>query len=134
MVTKSLKPILQINLLKLVDDTLYFNPDFSHESRKIRLCPVPFANFGEGSSEMIDDSAESPSSNEDQKIVLQALITRIMKQHRELSPSRLVQLVAESSSFGPDVTNSLLQSCLDQLVEKQYIELDNKRDLYIYLA
>lgn len=83
----------------------------------------------------IEDTSQELS--ESKKYFLQAITVKLLKTHQELSPARLFQVVTEVASrpgahrFTP--TDVHINAAVDQLAEKQYLEFDKRRDLYVYL-
>lgn len=60
---------------------------------------------------------------------------RILKATKEIQASTLIANVIEESKsrFSPSV--AMIKKCIEQLIEKQYIEVEqNKPDYYIYVA
>lgn len=115
----------------------------------LTLCPASLGVRPEASSSMLgypqarrrSECAEGTGSaelSESRKYYLQCVIIKVLKANNELSPARLAQLVAELASRpGPMSlvpTPQHLQSMLEVLMEKQYVEYDDRRDLYMYMA
>lgn len=83
------------------------------------------------------ESGSEKDLPESKRYFLQAIVVRLLKAHRELSFARLLLLVSEQASQpGPQSFHfvpSHIKALLDQLAEKQYVECDPKRDVYLYL-
>lgn len=155
-----IKPITSIELLKwsveeggepLIAHNLEYNSNWNSSKSKIRIC-----HFSLGSSLSDEDietflvesstdvamqieqpEAESAALSDNRKFFLQAIIVKLLKQHTKLSSVRMFQLVSEIAilpgpiSFQP--TPAQVDSVIDQLVEKQYLDYDSRHDVYIYI-
>lgn len=86
---------------------------------------------------LVDNESSDGELSENRKYSLQALIVKLLKLNKELSPIRLSQLVVEAASnadaFSSTPTPHNIKSTLDVLEDKQYIEYDQPKDLYIYI-
>eukprot|EP01121_Diplochlamys_sp_Union-15-3_P014839 TRINITY_DN4792_c0_g1_i2.p1 TRINITY_DN4792_c0_g1~~TRINITY_DN4792_c0_g1_i2.p1 ORF type:complete len:316 (-),score=32.95 TRINITY_DN4792_c0_g1_i2:85-999(-) len=71
---------------------------------------------------------------EDRKLYLQATIVRIMKARKSLKHNLLVKEVIEQAKarFHPNVV--MIKKCIEQLIEKEYIQRMDQSDLYHYVA
>lgn len=93
----------------------------------------------EPTPDLLPMEAEESSQGlaESKKYFLQAIIVKLLKMHQELSPARLFQLVLEAASHpGPHCcspTDAHISTVVSQLAEKQYLEYDVRRDLYVYM-
>jgi predicted transcriptional regulator len=59
---------------------------------------------------------------------------RIMKSRKELQHNQLIQEIIEQarSRFAPSIP--MIKKCIDQLLEKQFIEKSADNDKYVYMA
>ncbi|KAL7753781.1 hypothetical protein RI367_000713 [Sorochytrium milnesiophthora] len=103
------------------------NHNFTSKRTKLKISTV----------QQVDTPAENETTHkaveEDRKLL--AAIVRVMKSRRELGHNALVQEVIEQSRtrFNPSI--SMIKRCIDQLIDKQYIErAPNSRDVYLYVA
>lgn len=62
-----------------------------------------------------------------------AAIVRVMKSRKELLHNLLVQEVIElsRSRFAPSVP--MIKKCIEQLIDKQYLERADNRDRFVFL-
>ncbi|CAF2046221.1 unnamed protein product [Rotaria magnacalcarata] len=89
----------------------------------------------ENSVNKIAPSPVYESVFEERKLTIQAVIVFIMKNRKALKHNLLLSEVIERLTrlFKPDIP--AIKKCIDLLIEKQYMERDDKeRDLYKYLA
>lgn len=154
-------PIVQVELFAwsgdpdAADDNLrlVLAREWKYPKNRLRLCHFTLGpsiyqgddreSFSRTSSLHLDPSApESPlpgetDLTENKKYFLQCSIVRILKEHREVAPNRLGQLIERICSqpgpisFLPTPTH--IASALEALLEKQYVEVDTRQNLYIYL-
>jgi cullin 1 len=152
-----LRPIISVGLLiwregeeGCLNGEILYNAEFTCTKSRIRLCHYTLGSSIEADSEtptedgesvvtgaMDIDTFASPDLSENKKFFLQAATVRLLKHHKELSPIRLAQLVIElATKPGPicfQPTEAHLRAVIDQLSEKQYVEYDARKDLYIYV-
>ncbi|CAF2795622.1 unnamed protein product [Rotaria sp. Silwood2] len=103
--------------------------DFKSNKIKINL-NVPLKSVEQKDIEELHRTID-----EDRKMVIQAAIVRIMKARQTLQYSLLMQEVIHqlSSRFKPEI--SVIQKCIDILIEKEYLERQsNEKDILRYLA
>ena len=79
-------------------------------------------------------SVSSTDISDGRKLMLQAVIVRIMKMRKELSHTQLVQevLTQASAHFVPNV--SQIKSVIETLIEKDFLERVEGENKYRYLA
>jgi len=71
----------------------------------------------------------------DRQLYLQALIVRIMKTRKKLNHNSLIEEIIKEARarFAPSISS--IKKCIEGLIEKGYIERDEKsRDDYLYVA
>ncbi|KAK4705022.1 cullin 1, partial [Phenoliferia sp. Uapishka_3] len=128
-----LKPLLaqfcKQRVLELKDDNYDLNLGF--KSKKIRVmlnAPVK----AEAKAEAVETLKHV---DEDRKMVIQAVIVRIMKARKQMKHQPLIQeaITQLAPRFNPKVAD--VKKAIDQLLDKEYIErIDGQRDAYNYLA
>ncbi|KAG0042940.1 Cullin-2 [Gryganskiella cystojenkinii] len=81
-----------------------------------------------------DTTATLKAVEEDRRLCIQASIVRIMKSRRTMTHVQLVQEVIEQckTRFSPNVP--MIKKCIEQLLDKQYIERTEDLDRYIYVT
>lgn len=156
-----INPMLQVGLVAWNGDPtidedniqLSLYREWKYPKNRLRLCHFTLGpsihqdtdceSFSRSNSLHLDPSAvESPSPGatelaENKKYFLQCTIVRILKEHREVAPNRLGQLIERACSqpgpvsFLPTATH--IASALEALMEKQYVEFEARRNLYIYM-
>ncbi|KAL8280394.1 hypothetical protein RQP46_007042 [Phenoliferia psychrophenolica] len=130
---ETLKPLLaqfcKQRVLDKKDDQYELNLGF--KSKKIRVplnAPVK--------SEVVKEAAETLKHvDEDRKMVIQAVIVRIMKARKQMKHQPLIQeaITQLAPRFNPKVAD--VKKAIDQLLDKEYIErIEGQRDAYNYLA
>lgn len=110
-------------------DELVVNADFTARARKVRFPPNALRVSVLGSDE-IDRQVE-----EDRKPAIDACIVRIMKTHRTMQHTDLVDECHKEleGRFSPDM--KLIKQRIEELIRKEYIERDAKHPAtYRYLA
>jgi len=113
---------------KLTQKTKFkINSRFHHKLLKFKL----------GGKIQMDKAKHSVSStdiSDGRKLMLQAVIVRIMKMRKELSHTQLVQevLTQASAHFVPNV--SQIKSVIETLIEKDFLERVEGENKYRYLA
>ncbi|CAF5016233.1 unnamed protein product [Rotaria sp. Silwood1] len=119
--------------LKETDIKMNYNiqiaEDFKSKKIKINL-NVPLKSVEQKDIEDLHRTIDK-----DRKIVIQAVIVRIMKARQTLKHSLLMQEVIQqlSSRFKPEI--SVIKKCIDMLIEKEYLERQsNEKDVLRYLA
>ncbi|XP_049770563.1 cullin-2-like [Schistocerca cancellata] len=106
------------------------NTDFSNKRIKFRLGAPTQRDPPEETKQTLS------SVDEDRKMYLQAAIVRVMKSRKVLRHTALVQEVLSQSSaaaFAPSI--SLIKTCIEALIDKQYLERSPRApDEYSYVA
>ncbi|KAK4051653.1 ubiquitin ligase (cullin) of SCF [Microbotryomycetes sp. JL201] len=129
-----LKQVLDLltkqRVLDFKDELYELNLGF--KSKKIRInLNAPLSR-----SEVKAESADVMKHvDEDRKMLIQAIIVRIMKSRKELRHQQLVSETVSQlqSRFSPRVAD--IKKAIDTLLEKEYLERDaDQRELYRYLA
>ncbi|KAK4056472.1 ubiquitin ligase (cullin) of SCF [Microbotryomycetes sp. JL221] len=130
----TLKAVLALltkqRVLDLKDDMYELNLTF--KSKKIRINLNAPLNKSEAKAESAD---VMKTVDEDRKMLIQAVIVRIMKSRKELKHAQLVSetITQLSGRFNPRVAD--VKKAIDSLLDREYIERDgSNRDLYRYLA
>ncbi|KAM0789674.1 hypothetical protein ACM66B_006536 [Microbotryomycetes sp. NB124-2] len=117
-------------VLDLKDDLYELNLGFKSKRIRINL------NAPLSKSEAKAESADVMKHvDEDRKMLIQAIIVRIMKSRKELRHQQLVNETVSQlqSRFQPRVAD--IKKAIDTLLEKEYLERDaDQRELYKYLA
>ncbi|CAL1292128.1 unnamed protein product, partial [Larinioides sclopetarius] len=106
------------------------NKEYSNKRTKFRLSAVVQKESTQEEVQKTHVSVER-----DRKVYLQAAIVRIMKSRKVLRHNALIQEVINQASdrFMPNV--SMIEKCIEQLIEKEYIErTPNFTDEYSYVA
>lgn len=130
---ETLKPILaQFTKQRVIDlkEEMY-ELNLTFKSKKIRVMlntPVR--------SEVKQEAADTLKHvDEDRKMVIQAVIVRIMKARKQMKHQPLIQeaITQLAPRFNPKVAD--VKKAIDQLLDKEYIErIEGQRDSYSYLA
>ncbi|KAF9116089.1 Cullin-2 [Mortierella sp. AM989] len=131
------KSLVEANLLILEDpesnmslsSVLKLNMAFSNKRTKLKISGGLQADTPQ------ETTATLKAVDEDRRLCIQASIVRIMKSRRVLSHVQLVQEVIEQckTRFSPSV--SMIKKCIEQLLDKQYIErAENSLDRYVYVT
>ncbi|KAJ1514960.1 Cullin-2, partial [Coelomomyces lativittatus] len=124
---KLVQSFTEIQLLTLNAKEIELNLKFTSKRTKIKL---NMASAYETTTEYNEKSL-----NEDRRLFLEATIVRIMKSRRELSHQELVTLVLEQSQTRFHPTPGIIKKCIEQLIEKQYLErAGDDHQNYIYMA
>ncbi|KAF9903555.1 hypothetical protein EC991_003721 [Linnemannia zychae] len=108
---------------------LRFNIAFSNKRTKLKISGALQADTPQ------ETTATIKAVDEDRRLCIQASIVRIMKSRRVLSHMQLVQEVIEQckTRFAPNVP--MIKKCIEQLLDKQYIErAENSLDRYVYVT
>lgn len=113
-------------------DKFFFNTKFESNMTRFKVLTVASGNKLETDAEKSGTMAKVEQSR---KLETDAAIVRIMKARKTLEHIVLVSEVVKqlASRFKPEP--SLIKSCIDSLLEREYLERDpNKRSVYNYLA
>ncbi|KAF9187316.1 hypothetical protein BGZ51_001406 [Haplosporangium sp. Z 767] len=105
------------------------NTSFSNKRTKLKISGGLQADTPQ------DTTATLKAVDEDRRLCIQASIVRIMKSRRVMSHMQLVQEVIEQckTRFTPNVP--MIKKCIEQLLDKQYIErAENSLDRYVYVT
>ncbi|CAG8496671.1 9525_t:CDS:10, partial [Paraglomus occultum] len=134
-VRRIIKPLVDLAVFivepgAITDDSeLRLNMKFTNKRTKIKIT----------SSLQSDSPQESDVTHksvyEDRKFYIQAIIVRVMKSRRVLTHAQLVSevIVQAKSRFSPDI--QMIDNCLDQLLDKQYIgKSKENKDTFVYVA
>ncbi|CAF3492273.1 unnamed protein product [Rotaria socialis] len=114
-----------------MNNNIRVNDAMKNDKIKINLMKIQQAN----PMNKIDPNSVYSSVFEERKLAIQAVIVLIMKNRKTLKHNFLLSEVIERLArvFKPDIP--AIKKCIDLLIEKQYMERDDKeRDLYKYLA
>ncbi|KAG0145520.1 hypothetical protein CROQUDRAFT_658586 [Cronartium quercuum f. sp. fusiforme G11] len=131
------EPTLKSNLALLVkqkvltqdDDTYDLNLDF--KSKKIRVN----LNMPIKSEQKAESADVMKTVDEDRRLLIQAVIVRIMKSRKTLKHQALIQesISQLTSRFKPSVSD--IKKAIETLIEKEYIQRqEGSRDVFEYLA
>ncbi|KAH8921932.1 Cullin-domain-containing protein [Atractiella rhizophila] len=130
---ETLRPLLQLFLkqkvLELKDDQYELN--FGFKSKKVR---VPL-NAPVKTDQKADTVDVMKTVDEDRKLLIQAVIVRIMKSRKTMKHQALVSetVTQLASRFNPKVAD--IKKAIDTLMDKEYIErVEGSRDTFAYLA
>lgn len=149
-----MEPMLRAGLLSFEGDIVRLNENwkgtrsrvcFAHHSlissveRDLTL-PVSPSDSIPSNLMAIDQSSDiggDSNLSEQRKYLLQCIVVKCLKKHQQLALARLGQLVEEATmtpgplAFHP--TPEQLRLTLERLEEKQYIEYDAKKEIYVYI-
>lgn len=126
--SSTVQPFLELGLILSDAQSFRLNLEFRSNRIKIKM-PISFGTYQKEDASLVKE-VES-----DRRYYLQALIVRIMKSKMQRTHVELVgDILKESKSrFVPSTT--IIKSCIESLIEKQYIErtgVDN--DSYLYIS
>lgn len=147
-------PMLRAGLLSLEGDMVRLNEHwrgsrsrvyFAHHSlissveRDLTLPVSPSDSIPSNLMAIDQPSDIGGDSNlsEQRKYLLQCIVVKCLKKHQQLALARLGQLVEETAmvpgplAFRPAPEH--LRLTLERLEEKQYIEYDAKKEIYVYI-
>jgi cullin 1 len=72
--------------------------------------------------------------NDDRRFYIQALIVRIMKEHLKISHLELVDEIISSCSPRFKANMPTIKTCIESLIDKNYIARTEEKDQYIYVS
>lgn len=125
----ALFPMTKFKLLLQLDDSYSLNTDFKAKKVRVNL-HVPVR------SEQKAESAEvAQTVHEDRKMLIQAVIVRIMKARKTYRHNLLLNevIMQLQSRFQPKVPD--IKKAIDTLIEKEYLQrVENEKDVYSYVA
>merc|ERR1711939_388793 len=128
-----LKPQLALlvkqHVLEHKDELYELNLGFKSKKIKVNL------NLQVKSESKAESADVMKHVDEDRKLLIQAIIVRIMKSRKSLKHQTLVQETVSqlSSRFNPRVQD--VKKAIDTLLDKEYLErAKDSRDTYNYLA
>jgi len=112
------------------DDRFCFNSDFTSPMTRIRIVAVA----GARTETAVEKRETSERIDEMRNIQIEATIVRIMKDRKRLDHNNLVAEVIKQlkSRFQP--APNLIKRRIEALIEREYLERDEDRTTYQYLA
>jgi cullin 1 len=110
------------------DDLLSYNKDFFNKRTKITI------NVTYKIESHDEDPVTTKNIEADRKLLIQAAIVRIMKTRKQVNHQTLMSETINhlASRFKPSVQK--IKACVEVLIEKEYIERVDGKDVYIYCA
>eukprot|EP00041_Stephanoeca_diplocostata_P021675 m.508714 g.508714 ORF g.508714 m.508714 type:complete len:344 (-) comp21884_c0_seq3:1779-2810(-) len=129
----ALKGVLEVMLKSklLVKDGDKYNLNMAFKNKKLRVnINIPVKAEAKAESEQLHKIID-----EDRKMLIQAVIVRVMKTRKRLKHQPLILEAIEQlkSRFKPKVP--MLKKCIDILIDKEFLErVEGTRDEYNYLA
>jgi len=131
------KSLVEANLLILangneqvikLETVVRLNLTFSSKRTKLKISGGLQADTPQ------ETTATLKAVDEDRRLCIQASIVRIMKARRTMAHVQLVQEVIDQckARFAPNVP--MIKKCIEQLLDKQYIERTEDLDRYVYVT
>ncbi|CAF1036611.1 unnamed protein product [Didymodactylos carnosus] len=112
-----------------MEDVLKLNTDYNNKRTRVNL-NIPVKVEVNDDSQCVRDTIDK-----DRKLVIQAVVVRIMKMRQTSKDTQLIGEVLKqlSAQFRPDV--SVIKTCIDKLIEEEYLKrAPNESDTYHYQA